>query len=52
MIMEPNVFRFLSGDEDILEVTLLQKLSSIKKLGALNTLGFGKVWIRFEINEN
>lgn len=42
MLMEHNVFEYLTGDDDVLEVALLQKLSKIKKLGALKHTGFWK----------
>ena len=42
MVMEPNVFQFLSNEEDILETTLLQKLALLNKLGGYKHTGFWK----------
>lgn len=42
MVMDPEVFSYLAGDSDVLEVKLLQQLAKTGKLGAFKHLGFWK----------
>ena len=42
MIMNPSIFGFLTGDSDVLEVALLQRLARLGKLGVLKHTGFWK----------
>jgi len=40
MLLEPGIFRYLSGDKDVLEVDLLERLAEDKQLSAFRHEGF------------